>query len=310
MLLNILQTILQDIADYTVDESRCTKLISPKSSCDKCAKACPLSCIHITEDIHIDDTCVSCGICSQVCPTQAIKMKLQTLDYLVHVADSDEPFVLGCKKHAGTNPTYSKNFCIGSLPDEYILYVLLKRPSMIQHFDSSECEHCELFSGFKDFAERKSFLENCIADNRILSSVSDEGVTEKQKKTREEYDDDKRAFLKSFVSIRKALNDATDETSDSQMLFHKVYRRLLEEYPELYGTLYLHFPQKSGDCSRCEACTRLCPSHALTLTKSALILNPSKCCNCGLCSEVCYDKALTMKPLSFEDFSSAALTII
>ena len=126
MLLNILQTVLQDIRDYTVDETRCTKLISPKDSCDKCIRACPLSCIRITKHISIDDHCVGCGICSQVCPTQAIKMKLQTLDYIIHETDTNDHFVLGCQKQNKKSSAYFNQFCIGSLPDETILYLLLK----------------------------------------------------------------------------------------------------------------------------------------------------------------------------------------
>ena len=144
MLLNILQTVLQDIRDYTVDETRCTKLISPKNSCDKCVRACPLSCIRITKHININDYCVGCGICSQTCPTQAIKMKLQTLDYIIHETDTNDHFVLGCQKQNKKSSAFFNQFCIGSLPDETILYLLLKKPAILEQFDHSKCKHCEL----------------------------------------------------------------------------------------------------------------------------------------------------------------------
>lgn len=306
MLLNILQTVLQDISDYTVDETCCTNLISPKDSCDKCVRACPLSCIRITKHIEIDDRCVGCGICSQACPTQAVKMKLQTLDYIIHETDTNEHFVLGCQKQNKKSSAYFNQFCIGSLPDETILYLLLKNPVILNQFDSSKCKHCELFSGFEDFNKRKE---------RLWAHLEKLNFQENQKKLLScddsvaEYDDDKRAFLMSFVNIRKTLETAVSETEDTPAHFYQTYRNLLKKYPKLYGILDLKFPHISEKCSGCEACIRLCPSKALTREGTSVSLKPSRCSNCGLCSKVCYDKAVTLKDLTLKDFESSSVNI-
>lgn len=306
MLLNMIHSILQDMASYSIDETKCTRMISPKSSCDKCIKACPLSCIHIVDGIQMSDSCINCGICSQACPTHAVKMKLETWDYIIHGINSKEHFSLGCKRNPGKNPAYFKDFCLGSLPDEYILFLLLKNPSIINNFDSSNCTHCELFSGFKDFTQRKRTLEEQLSKLR-LSPIAD-GQPHTREMEIEEYDTDKRAFLKSFVNIRETLQNI-DESQNTQIFF-KLYRKLLKEYPRLYGILPITFPQKSGNCSHCEACSKLCPSKALTYTSSAITLQPFCCSSCGLCCDVCYDKAIEMHPVSLEDFLTDTIQII
>lgn len=306
MLLNILQTVLQDISDYTIDEARCTNLISPKDSCDKCVRACPLSCIRITKHIEIDDHCVGCGICSQACPTQAVKMKLQTLDYIIHEADTNDYFILGCQKQNKKNSAYFNQFCIGSLPDETILYLHLKNPDILNQFDSSKCRHCELFSGFENFDRRKEQLLAHLAkinfhENHEDQLSCDDFVTE--------CDTDKRAFLMSFVNIRKTLETAGSEMNNSQTHFYQTYRNLLKKHPKLYGILDLKFPHISEKCSGCEACTRLCPSKSLTREGTSVSLNPSRCSCCGLCSEVCYDKAVTLKDLTLKEFEASFVNI-
>lgn len=306
MLLNILQTVLQDIRDYTVDETCCTKLISPKDSCDKCVRACPLSCIRITKHINIDDYCVGCGICSQACPTQAIKMKLQTLDYIIHETDTNDHFVLGCQKQNKKSSAYFNQFCIGSLPDETILYLLLKKPAILEQFDHSKCKHCELVSGFDNFNKRKELLQTQLARSDFYKSQKKSDLPDTLDS---EYDDDKRAFLMSFINVRKTLETINSEMNDSQIHFYQTYRSLLKKQPKLYGILDLKFPHISEKCSGCEACIRLCPSKALTREGNSISLNPSRCSNCGLCSEVCYDKAVTLKDLALKDFESTSVNI-
>lgn len=305
MILNILQTVLQDIHDYTIEENRCTRLISPKDSCDKCIQACPLSCISINKKFSINEHCISCGICNRVCPTQAIKMKLQTQDYIIHEADAKGHFVLGCKKYSKPNPTYFNTFCLGSLSDEVLLYLLVKRPTALNNFNDSKCKQCELSSSYEDFLKRKDAIQMHLAE---IDFHYDFAKSEEISPS-EEYDNDKRAFLMSFLNIRKTLDQTEDEAGNSHANYYHVYHELLKKYPELYGTLDLKFPQKSGKCSYCEACVRLCPSKALTRKGSVVSLVPARCSGCGLCTEVCYDKALSLNTLTLDEFQSASLNI-
>ena len=71
---------------------------------------CPVS---ASQNIStLTNYCVGCGICSQACPTQAIKMKLQTLDYIIHETDTNDHFVLGCQKQNKKSSAYLISFVL------------------------------------------------------------------------------------------------------------------------------------------------------------------------------------------------------
>ena len=233
-------------------------------------------------------------------------MKLQTLDYIIHETDTNDHFVLGCQKQNKKSSAYFNQFCIGSLPDETILYLLLKKPAILEQFDHSKCKHCELVSGFDDFNKRKDLLQTQLARSNFYKNQRKADLPDTLDS---EYDDDKRAFLMSFINVRKTLETINSEMNDSQIHFYQTYRSLLKKQPKLYGILDLKFPHMSEKCSGCEACIRLCPSKALTREGNSISLNPSRCSNCGLCSEVCYDKAVTLKDLALKDFESTFVNI-
>ena len=157
---------------------------------------------------------------------QAIKMKLQTLDYIIHETDTNDHFVLGCQKQNKKSSAYFNQFCIGSLPDETILYLLLKKPAILEQFDHSKCKHCELVSGFDNFNKRKELLQTQLARSDFYKSQRKSDLPDTLDS---EYDDDKRAFLMSFINVRKTLETINSEMNDSQIHFYQTYRSLLKK---------------------------------------------------------------------------------
>jgi len=58
-----------------INHSKCTPARQNKPSCFICWMYCPEAVIQKTIPVKIDmDYCKGCGICSQVCPVQAITM--------------------------------------------------------------------------------------------------------------------------------------------------------------------------------------------------------------------------------------------
>jgi pyruvate ferredoxin oxidoreductase delta subunit len=59
-----------------IDDSKCTPTRQNKPSCFICWMYCPEAVIQKTIPVKINmDYCKGCGICSQVCPVQAITME-------------------------------------------------------------------------------------------------------------------------------------------------------------------------------------------------------------------------------------------
>src|SRR3954452_19401237 len=93
----------QKMTSLWVEPNLCTHLISPKSTCHSCVKHCPTKSISFTKkQINIDENCLECGICSTVCPTNALAFNRpplkQVLSDLVHQCEQNEQVYLHCEK--------------------------------------------------------------------------------------------------------------------------------------------------------------------------------------------------------------------
>lgn len=305
MLLKIIDTIIHESGDYKLNESLCTRIISPKSTCDNCTKFCPISCIKLTDKIVIDNSCINCGICSSKCPTGAIVMKTSVLEYLHYEIIKGNVLSLGCMKKK-TSRIYFKNFCLGIFPDEFILYLLLVRPSWLNDFDTSKCEKCELSSSYVDYKNRKDKIERTL---NKLDIILNKTPSRNKNVNMDDCDYNKREFIKSLFKIKEIINDTHSE-NNKKFHFHQLYKELLDLEQRLYNVIDIYFPQKSGECSQCGACIKLCPSKALRLEKASIYLDISQCSGCGLCENVCYDKALVMGTLPIEQFVQTSIKII
>ncbi len=311
-----LQRLFDTLSDYRIDESRCTYLISSKSHCDACIRSCPLSCIQIRKadkSIDIDYECVKCGICSWHCPTHAIKMKLDTWDYIIGKLESHEISSLGCRKNTPSKNAYFTNFCIGSLSNEQILYLLIKAPELLDSFDNTKCDTCNLKNGYNIFDKRKRDFQSKLEGIQLQFTKNEKSLSASNSKN--DFDQNKRAFLKSIFALPAFLRDSETSskelTTENASSCHPLSQTLFEDFPELYEILDYRFPLPSGQntCSGCTACVQLCPNHALHLSGTSLSLSPDLCCGCELCCNVCYDKAIHMGSISFEDFKKATLKI-
>ena len=62
-----------DVApEYT--SSRCLAVTQSRAACSRCHDACPHQAITIRREVEIDQVdCSGCGLCVQVCPSQALE---------------------------------------------------------------------------------------------------------------------------------------------------------------------------------------------------------------------------------------------
>ena len=80
------------MTSLSVEPNLCTHLISPKSTCHSCVEHCPTKSISFTKKkIEIDENCLECGLCSTVCPTNALLFNRpplkQVIADLVHLCE-------------------------------------------------------------------------------------------------------------------------------------------------------------------------------------------------------------------------------
>lgn len=291
--------LLSSLGDYKIEEGLCTSVKSPKSVCHACEEACPLGCIKVGKTIEMKDTCLSCGICSSVCPTGAITKKNSTLEYIQEKLDKGMLSELGCRKQNAKGDTYFENFCIGSITDEMMLNIFLKKPELLEQFDHSECERCPLHKGYESFCRRQSELKERLSKIPVRKEAFH---IEKHTEEDLEYDPEKRAFLKAIFDVKSRWEEMDSEDTKDKAV-HEIYRELLSVEPSLYGLLNLKYPVAAdGQCDLCGACVSLCPAKAIKMDSEGAVVDTKHCCNCGLCEKVCYEKALAMSDIPIEEF--------
>jgi len=114
----------------SVHAKQCVRLRHRRSTCTRCADACPTQAITWQGSLKVEsDKCVGCGNCATVCPTGALEAQAPTNAELLgqikaHVAEN-RPLAFACSRYLETTRVPSAQVvrvkCLGRL-DESILF--------------------------------------------------------------------------------------------------------------------------------------------------------------------------------------------
>lgn len=192
-----------------IHRERCVALRHIKSSCKKCVEACPIGCISVANhEVTIDEAaCIGCGVCANVCPTEA----------LVAEAPSDEDLLLACSEvmQATNNKCAivckpmliaAKGLfdpekvvgvgCLGRI-DESILVLAAKNGASEIKLVKGDCSLCEHHSGIhmaETVCAEAKMLLNAVGDTTQISIVSKFPACTKKAKERS-MGSDRRGFF-------------------------------------------------------------------------------------------------------------------
>lgn len=89
--------------------------------------------------------------------------------------------------------------------------------------------------------------------------------------------------------IDRLVNDTVIYTDKRTILFEE-----FKKYPELQEEMFFSIPEIEESCTRCGACSFLCPTDALHMDEDRMILSTNKCVSCHLCEEICFEKHIKM----------------
>lgn len=206
--LRFLDFIDKMMSNIHTEPNLCTKIISPLSKCTKCVDICPFDSISIrNEKIELDENCVNCGLCTTVCPTNALQLQKPSLQQLMDEAKRKSKqygyVYIQCSRHkikengiaATTVP------CLGAIPKENWMSLIKECDDLsIYSFDDA-CKKCELKSGEEVWKEELALGES-FAGKKV--PIHAKATREKEKDV--QYDINRRELFSTLFSEVKSTN--------------------------------------------------------------------------------------------------------
>ena len=270
-------------------------------ACGACVQACKNGSIHIVADgsdmphSEIDkDTCIRCGYCFRVCPTDAIKYG-QLLPKTVKggkaiVVNQDK--CIGCmtctrvcpstgainvgrtNRLPYINPGYCARCeeCMHSCPSSAIRYSSRKKAYTLY----SEIKSFDIVSEIVDHDMKRLSLD-LISLNKALKRVANSIALEFNETNFERFIE-----CKVNESMKRELRIVLDSSID------------IDKFTELFGSYLMDRNIEVYDkkCISCGECYNVCPVDAIDLDGPNPIKINDNCVYCGNCVEACQFDAI------------------
>lgn len=191
----------------SVEAKLCTHLISPKSLCSSCVDHCPMKSISFKEStIQIDESCVDCGLCTTVCPTNALMYNRpplkQLVSEIVHKCEQHEKVYLHCERIPirERNATTVTVSCLGVIPKEAWVTMIGKCENLSVFHPDGGCNSCQMMIGEKIWRKELSSGEGMVGKQMKITSIIESN------KQKAQYDKGRRAFLSTIFNEFKTTN--------------------------------------------------------------------------------------------------------
>lgn len=314
--------------------ARCLRRRFIRSTCDICARECPVQALYPGEGtVRLDaGRCTGCLACAAVCPSEALVVRdSRPAKVAARIfALGERSAVLGCEKGVrdGTELLLP---CLGMLSQEELaLFALLSGSlTLLLH----PCRGChspgvpELLQGRVDQLRELWEQEEQLPAIELLlepptrspsPAASAGGLAEAPPaNANSSAPSDRRDFFRAFKTLSVqaaaetwgAFKDEPDRPEEQWAsskhvpakidLLAKGRQKLTPSRSKLLLPL-LTMIEIGGECTLCEACVGLCPSGAISSgddddQRGALLFAWSRCSACGLCREFCPARAITLR---------------
>lgn len=190
--------------------NKCLKVRAAVSQCSACKDVCPTESIEILEDsIEIKDSCLTCGVCTTVCQTNALKWNhppiTQLLNQLKRLSVSEADVYIGCAK--SLKGSMKMNVvtvpCLGVLPSEFWISVGKNLSNLKIIYQPSNCISCDSRSGERIFLNQRNEAEKTLSTSIPLAA------TYELSKSDDNIDYNRRRLFTSLIEDAKEVNSIT-----------------------------------------------------------------------------------------------------
>ncbi len=283
-----------------VEESRCLNAGAGAGSCTACLDVCPHEAVSLSELVKIDAIdCTGCGLCVRACPSQA-------LEFENRIASGA---AARCSK---VNGSAQSVVCLAQLSPTDMLR--LAGPSLELVLAHGACDGCaighasvpEVARATADEAARLAAVQGRQLKVELGERATlDDDRHSRRKVTRRQLfggglRETKRLAGEALAPLERLLPAEPDEDGRRPVPFElsRRYRAIEIADPEPEALVPWRLPRVDDGCILCPACTRACPTDALsrnfTVEGGALMLDPDRCVGCDACIDACPVKVLSM----------------
>ncbi|MDZ7705625.1 MAG: 4Fe-4S dicluster domain-containing protein [Trueperaceae bacterium] len=291
------------------EASRCAAGSGGQVGCRACVEACPYEAMRPLDMptgtvIYIDPAaCQRCGTCTGVCPTSALERAfLPDADLYEQIRDTldatppNTVLVLSCDASrewlaSVASPRPTKHLVLPSLTilnENHLLQALASGAAGVAIVGCPTCHH-----GSPGVLAPSIEIARAIrGDPHSLIYVEQDGT------------DGARASFEHFLEHAPDALPSAPSLTNFGGSRREVFAELTARSPwhgdggfvsqAAFGTVEVDEP----NCTLCGACSRACPTNALTYsaTDGYLHFSPVDCVGCGLCSTACPERVLTLTP--------------
>jgi ferredoxin len=312
-----------------IDLGECVRVSTKESNCQKCSDICPKSSITFDENIPLlDQSCIDCGGCIGVCPSQAISLpNFNEVDFVFDLFEKDEKLI-SCKKNSP---------CLSAFSVETLISIAILAKGKIE-LDLTHCDSCEIKDPLYDqiksnIKEANLFLDSIGVDYKIstsaigyqddktnpketlskrefLKKLSLEGVIESKVRFEKELENEQ---TKNQVNQKDTTKQKNKKPPKKRQLLFMALNRIKDKIAfTTFDKDELSFiSNKSIDksCDNCSLCYRLCPTSALSTDQnfSKIFFDPLLCIKCHICHDVCQRDSICLEDFNSSEFVNEKL---
>ncbi len=291
----------------------CTHVYFKDSSCQKCVEICPVENTVVYEEDKIKvnpETCVSCGACVGVCPTEAFSLRGFSVEDVYKKMIDNKDSVISCRKNVP---------CATVFDPQYLIALSLKNEEDIV-IDTGYCKGCEVGTLYgkikenieeanyfleqidwpyrikeeeikfelqqeeKQIVERRSFLKNlgkATAGLAFWTLMPKVDFIEQEERTEPKNIVQEKVLPRKRIALLEALKEKDIDYSDKEVLVDKI-SFTSDKWIDNYK------------CTNCSVCYNVCPTSALKpgAERLKILFEPSLCIKCRICHEVCPEDCL------------------